>query len=314
MLIVPYQLEELKFAWCYRVYFRWRTHRGQPHAALVHLDQATLDALLRPYGIRVLEASADQTAGKMLASLLPHETVAGCASKAKGRVSKWLREAAHLQTLQTLLSRGYFACTTGKPTAEAVDRYLSEQGAHHGYLSRACPPVFVERYPITPADEQRLSAQHAVTVLKLHIVLSTWRRKGVFGQAEGEAVAARWRQMQQEWQTFLEKVSFVPDHVHVAMRIHPNVSPARVAFNMMNAAQDLLWEEFAESVLQAAIGRLWQPSAYIGSYGNLQSAAIGTYVRRWDSSEKRETTPGKPGASPLAKSVKLPRASRGHRL
>ncbi len=282
MRILPYQLEELDFAWCCRVYYRWRTHRGQAQAALAQLDQVTLDAMLQPYGIRILEANADPTAVKMLASLLPHETVAGCASRAKGRVSKWLREIARLQTSQKLLSRGYFACTTGKPTAEAVDRYLSEQGTHHGYASRARPPVFIERYPITPADEQRLSAQHAVMVLKLHIVLSTWRRKGVFGRPEGEAVAARWRQMQHEWQTFVEKVSFVPDHVHVAIRIHPNASPARLVFNMMNAAQDLLWEAFTEPVLRAAVDRLWQPSAYIGSYGNLQSAAMATYVRRWE--------------------------------
>lgn len=282
MLIRPYQLEELKFAWCYRVYYRWGTHRTRPQMVLAQLDQVALDAMLQPYGIRILEATADQTAVKMLASLLPNETVAGCASKAKGRVSKWLHEAAGFQTSQRLLGRGYFACTTGKSTAEAVEQYLSEQCSHHGYASRPRAPIFVQRYPITPADERRLAAQHAVTILQLHVVLSTWQRKGVFGRAEGDAVAARWRQMQDEWQLFIEKVSFVPDHVHLAIRIHPKVSPTRLVLNMLNAAQELLFEEFAEPVIRAGIDRLWQPSAYVGSYGNSESAAIAAYVRRWE--------------------------------
>ncbi len=282
MLIKPYQIEELKFAWCHRVYYRWRTHQGQAQPALAQLDQVTFDAMLQPYGIRILEATADETAVKMLASLLPDETVAGGAGKAKGRTSKWLRENAGLQTSRKLLSRGYFACTTGKSSAEAVDRYLSSQGTHHGYALRARPPVFVERYPFTPADQLRLTARHAVTVLQLHVVLSTWRRKGVFGQVEGDAVTARWRQMQDEWQAFVEKVSFVPDHVHLAVRIHPKVSPAGLVLSMMNTAQELLWEEFAEPVIRAGIDRLWQSSAYIGSYGDSESAAIAAYVRRWE--------------------------------
>ena len=125
--------------------------------------------------------------------------VAACAGKAKGRVSKWLREELELGEPQRLLSRGYFACTTGPSNAEAVERYLDEQSEHHGYACRAKPPVFVQRYPLTPADEQRLSTQHAVTILRPHVVLCTWRRKGVFGRAEGEAIATRWRQF--TWQS-----------------------------------------------------------------------------------------------------------------
>ena len=108
----------------------------------------------------------------------------------------------------------------------------------------------MQRYPITPADEQRLSTQHAVTILQLHVVLSTWRRKGVFGPAEGEAIAARWRQMQDELAMAVEKVSFVPDHVHLAVRIHPSVSPATTVVALMNTAQERMWSDFPERSLR----------------------------------------------------------------
>ena len=282
MLIQAYQLDELKFAWCYRVYYRWRTHRASPRPALARLDQATLDRLLQPYGIHVLEVTASETDVKVLASLLPGETVAGCAGKAKGRVSKWLREELELREPQKLLSRGYFACTAGPSSAEAVERYLDEQSEHHGYAARAKPPVFVQRYPLTAADEQRLSTRHTVTILRLHLVLSTWRRKGVFGRAEGEAVAKRWREMQDELAVALEKVSFVPDHAHLAVRFHAKVSPAIMVAALMNASQERMWSDFPDAVVRAGVERLWQPSAYVGAFGELESAKIAAYVRQWE--------------------------------
>lgn len=288
MLIQPYQLDELRFAWCYRVYCRWQTHRRRPQPALARLDTAALDGMLRPYRIHVLEATAEETGVRMLASLAPDETVAACVGKAKGRVSKWLREQLKLRNAAKLLSRGYFACTTGKSSADAVARYLDAQGEHHGYAARVRPPVFVERYSMTAADQARLQPQHGVTHLQVHLVLATWRRKGVFGRAEGKAVAARWRQMQDELKIFLEKVSFVPDHVHLAVHVHPQVSPARLVVAMMNAAQALCWADFEVTVIRAGVERLWEPSAYVGAYGDLESKKIAAYIRQWEAGEGRE--------------------------
>ena len=51
MFSQPYQLEEIGFACCFRVYYRWRTHRARPCPALAALDRETLGSLLHPYGI-----------------------------------------------------------------------------------------------------------------------------------------------------------------------------------------------------------------------------------------------------------------------
>jgi hypothetical protein len=50
----------------------------------------------------------------------------------------------------------------------------------------------------------------------------------------------------------------------------------------MNAAQELPWRDFADSVIHAGVERLWQTSAYIGAYGDLESAKIASCVRRWE--------------------------------
>jgi REP element-mobilizing transposase RayT len=66
-------------------------------------------------------------------------------------------------------------------------------------------------------------------------------------------VAHCWRALEAEQRFALRKVSFVPDHAHPAVRCHPSVSPAGLVAALMNAAQRLLWEKFAEAVIRAGI-------------------------------------------------------------
>lgn len=212
MLIQPYSREELRFAYCYRVYLRWRTHRAKPCPLLAKLDRAVLSEIASEFGIHILESASDTTDLLVLASLKPDETISACTGKLKGRVSKWLRAALQLSQPSDLLSRGYFACTVGKSTGEAVEQYLGQQSEHHGYAERALPPVFVESYDLSAANQARISPQHAVTVAQFHLVLATRGRRGVFGSQEGRAVAAAWRELQTGLNVALIKVSFLPDH------------------------------------------------------------------------------------------------------
>jgi len=137
-------------------------------------------------------------------------------------------------------------------------------------------------------DEERLKAKHAVTHLQHHMVLATWRRKGVFGRQAGEDVAGCWKNLLSDKPAALVKVSFVPDHVHVALRVHPAVSPAGLILQLMNSAQELMWSTFADSVIRAGVARLWQPSAYLGSYGDVESSRVSSYVKQWKKETEQE--------------------------
>jgi putative transposase len=281
MFIQPYLRNELHFAYCYRVYLRWRTHRARPLAPLAELDQAVLESIAGKYGIHVLEFASNATDLLALVSLKPEETISACTSKLKGQVSKWLREAQQLTQPTEQLSNGYFACTVGKSPREAVEQYLSRQSEHHGYAERALPPIFVESYELSEEDEARISPNHLVVVAQFHLVLATRWRRGVFGSQEGRAVADEWRKLQTSLRAALIKVSFLPDHVHLAIRAHPLVSPANLVVELMNSAQQVIFERFAGAILQARVERLWQPSAYIGSYGDLTSPQIRKYIHNF---------------------------------
>jgi REP element-mobilizing transposase RayT len=277
MRLYTYQPHEIHFAFCYRVFFSWRTYRALPLTALPTLQRSTLHALLQPYNIRVLECVTNATELKCIVSLTPTETISACASKLKGRVSKWLRDELRLTQPELLLSKGYFACTTGKSRSKIVERYLSLQAKHHGYSNRILPPIFVEQYRLSPEDKVRISPNHAMVIAKFHLVFSTTGRQGIFGSTQGRRIAQEWIRVQAELHFALLKVSFVPDHVHVALQSHPAVSPAGIAAALMNAAQQVLVNE----MMQAGVNRLWMNSAYIGSYGDLANAQIRTYMGRW---------------------------------
>ncbi len=281
MFIQPYLREELRFAYCYRVYLRWRTHRARPLTPLAELDQAVLANIADRYGIRVLECASNATDLLALVSLKPEETISACTGKLKGQVSKWLREAQQLTQPAEQLSNGYFACTVGKSPREAVEQYLSRQCEHHGYAERALPPIFVESCELSEEDEARISPNHSVVVAQFHLVLATRWRRGVFGSREGRAVADEWRKLQKSLRAALIKVSFLPDHAHLAIRAHPAVSPADLAVELMNSAQQVIFDRFADAVLQARVERLWQPSAYIGGYGDLTSPQIRKYIHNF---------------------------------
>jgi putative transposase len=296
VFVQPFLLDELRFAYCYRVFLRWRTHRAKPNPALPGLDRSALATLANEFGIHLLESAANETDLLALVSLKPEETISACTGKLKGRVSKWLREAMQLTAPTDLLSRGYFGCTTGKSARAAVEEYLSTQAEHHGYKNRVVSPTHVESFALEAAEEARLTPAHAAVVAQYHIVLATRGRRGVFGSTESRAVIEAWRQKQANWQLALRKVSFLPDHVHIALRAHPAVSPAALTLELMNAAQRVVFEQFPEVVLQARVERLWQPSAYVGSYGEVTSPEMRKYIENWVG--KHATAPALPEAPP----------------
>lgn len=282
MLIHPYSLAELKFAWTYHVYICTRTYRRQLQAELAKLCCEQLNQMLAPYSIQVLEFVSTEQEFRMLLSLVPGESVKAAVSKLKGRISQWLNSHKLSAGKSKVLARGYFAATSGKSTTELVANYLEKQGSHHGYDRRPRPPVYVQTYTATERSQSVLETNHARTRLKFHIVLSTEKRRGVFGADSGRAIADCWKSLENEQKIFVSKVSFVPDHVHLAVEVHSTVSPAELVVVLMNSAQELMWQQFSNDVIFSRVHRLWQSSAYIGSFGDLTSNALVAFLKNWE--------------------------------
>lgn len=279
MRMQAYTPAELHFAWCNRILIRCRSHRCRPIAQLDSLTTEILADLLKPYGIHLLEFAKASNEFQAMLSLTPNESTSTAASKTKGRISKWLSSQQPDSSERPKLARGYFAVTLGEPVSESIEHYLGQQSEHHGYDRRARPPVYVQSFTHTDEERRMLATDHASTVLRYHFVLATWYRRGVFTDETGRLVTERWRDLQRGY--LIDKVSFVPDHVHLALTLHPVQSPASVVATLMNAAQEMMWDRYGHVLIQSAVERLWQPSAYIGSFGALSSKAIKSYMHRW---------------------------------
>lgn len=284
-MLRSYQSSELSFAWSYVTYFRWKTHRNRTNPHLDRLDQPTLDGIAQRYGIRVLEANTNSKEAVLMASLGPDESVSTCVSKLKGQTTKWLREAMGLDSPARLLSRSYFACSIGKNTRQAVEAYLAKQPRHHGYADRARPPVFVKEYPLSGADEERLQPKHGRALIELHVCLSTLQRVGVFGSRTGEALADHWEGLGPAESHALRRISIVPDHTHLALRIHPAVVPSSLILRLMNSSQEFLFRSHREEVLAAKLPQIWHPGAYLGTYGDVEAGRVKRYIREWEGDE-----------------------------
>lgn len=285
MFLPPVNAPDLNLAFTYKVYLRWHTHRLRLLSALAELSLAEAQEFAEPVGIKILELRADERNLLMLVSLLPTESVSVCASKLKGRLSKWLRMRSGLSEAESLLGRGYFACTSGHNTKADVTGYLDKQPAHHGYARRVLPPVFIKEWAPAPADDERLNPAHAMAALQFHVVLAVANRHGVFGDESGPVIAEDWRILGNEEKFSLLKVSFVPDHIHVAVRTHPAVVPVNLVARLMQSAQERMLRDFPEHLIQAELSRLWPNGAYLGSYGDITSKRVRGYIQRWEAGQ-----------------------------
>jgi REP element-mobilizing transposase RayT len=289
MLIQPFRLEELRFAYCNRVFFRTCSHRRKRIESLANLTVEAIQPHLDSYNIHALEFESTESEIQGLLSLQPTDSIAAAMSKAKGRISKWLTEHQSLEAphaKQKHLAVGYFALTVGQSNAAAIDDYLNKQSEHHGYPRRVRPPIYVRSIDHSESELIALQADHAVTKLRYHLVLATEYRRGVFTDDASQQVTEQW--LKQQAKFTLDKVSFLPDHVHIATSIHPSMAPAAVAEVLMNSAQELIWNRFPSLAVKARIERLWQPSGYIGSFGNLSSPAVKAYMRNWAESQSKD--------------------------
>jgi putative transposase len=192
------------------------------------------------------------------------------------------RELQLLTTPAKSFGGGYFAATVGDNTSPELAHYLDRQGTHHGYDQRANPPVWTQTWPFAGADHAALQTAHAVTVLSWHLVFSTWNRQGVFTRQAGQAVCDCWERYQADWRIRLQKVSVLPDHIHIALRSHPTVVPAELVLEMLNRSQELVRERFGQLVVQAGIPRVWKPGAYTGSFGDITKVHVRNYLRQWE--------------------------------
>jgi putative transposase len=206
-------------------------------------------------------------------SMRPSQLISDALKRLKGRSSSAICQEFGLAP--PLWARGYLARSAGRVRVQAVNRYLANQAEHHGYSTRALPPIFRFR-----ATEPRiLATAHASFDLTHHLVLATRFRKGVFDSKTGEALVNYWIKVAARRGFAVDQATVLPDHVHLLVRITPKMSVEQAALSLMNNGQYFLAKHFPVALFEAKIDQLWQPSAYVGTCGELPTALLKAFLR-----------------------------------
>ncbi|HXU37066.1 MAG TPA: IS200/IS605 family transposase [Blastocatellia bacterium] len=276
------QVEPFKeISWAFQLHYHicFRTHRRKPifddQQRTVALAEA-LSELCTMNDVHLIEKDFQPEHVQLVLSLRPSQLISYVLKRLKGRSSAALCREFELSP--PLWARGYLARSAGSVRIQAVKLYIESQAEHHGYAKRPLPPVFKFR----AKEPDVLATAHSTFDLNHHLVLATRFRRGVFGSKSGEALVDYWTKVAARHGFAIDQATVLPDHVHLRVRITPKISIEQVALSLMNNGQYFVARHFPLAIVAAKIDQLWQPSAYVGTCGELTTALLKAFMNSGD--------------------------------
>jgi len=275
-------LEPLKtISWAYQLhyYLCFRTRRCQ--SVFIAPEQVeALDAALREicerHDYHLLQSKVYPDHLRCLLSLRSAQAISKVIQTIKANSARII--GAQFNLRPPLWGRGFLARSVGRVRIGVVKEYISGQAEHHGYNKRVRPPV--SRY----SDEEpaELTAEHASFDLNHHLVFATRYRRGAFDSTLGEALIQYWRRVASARGFAIDRVTIVPDHTHLLVRIAPKMSVEECALSLLNNGQHFVGRHAPEALIQAEIEQLWQASAYAGTTGKITTALVKAFLSERD--------------------------------
>jgi putative transposase len=256
---------------CFRTNRRRNLFAGNGRIALL---ADSLTEICDRHDYHLLEAEPHTDHLRCLLSLRPNHDISNVIQTVKTNLSR--ESCAALALTPPVWERGYLARTVGRVRIRAVRKYLDGQAEHHGYASRLRPPVF--RYlACVPVS---LKAAHAAFDLNYHLVFATRFRRAIFDSRIGGELGAHWLKVAEKRGFAIDRMTVLPDHVHLLVRTVPKMSIEACALSLMNNAQHWLAQRFAPVLVKEKVDQLWQASAYAGTSGEVTTALMKWFLRR----------------------------------
>jgi REP element-mobilizing transposase RayT len=265
-MILP-RFTNLSWAFQLHYYLCFRTHRRRPLVvASVH---EIISEICAHHDYHLLECQTQSDHVRTIISLKPADAIAKVTQTIK------INSSRELPMAKPAWARGYLARSTGRMRIETVRQYLDQQAKHHNYESRILPPVSSFRAP----QVRLLHSAHASFDLSDHLVFATRKRKGVFTSVMGKALTEYWLKVAVTREFAIDQISFVPDHVHLVVRIVPKMNIEECALSLMNNGQHFISKHYPHVFVECGIDQLWEASAYAGTCGDFTTALLKSWLR-----------------------------------
>jgi REP element-mobilizing transposase RayT len=273
MLLEP--LESISWAYQLHYYLCFRTRRAAAvFTTPEHIE--ALDSALREicerHDYHMLQSKVYPDHLRCLLSLRPTQRISKVIQTIKANSARLFNTQFALTP--PLWGRGYLARSVGRVRIGVVKQYISGQAEHHGYEKRLRPPV--SRY--SAEETVMLTAAHGSFDLNHHLVFATRYRRGVFDSTLGKVLIRYWQQVASESGFALDRVTLLPDHKHLLVRIAPKMSIEECALALLNHGQQFVGQQMPEALVQARIKQLWQASAYTGTIGKVTTALVKAFL------------------------------------
>jgi REP element-mobilizing transposase RayT len=191
------------------------------------------------------------------------------AQRLKGRLDHALRKCGS----NTSFSRKVSLRAFGHNRTAVVDRYVRDQLDHVDLADpryRQTLESVAVNDPTVDLSAPAVSS-HGRYWYGLHVVFVVASRYRVGEQRFLDRLRARIRDASAGKGCALKRVAIMPDHMHLALRGNPKLSPAEIAVGLQ------------EATAEVAGCRLWDDEFYVGTFGDYDHGAVkgaGSGIRR----------------------------------
>jgi putative transposase len=121
-------------------------------------------------------------------------------------------------------------------------------------------------------------ARTCVYNVNYHIVWSVKYRRNVLKGGVEKRFKEVLKKVADDKEFIIQTMEVMPDHVHLFVSAHPKISPSYIVKMSKGITGRLLLKEFP--LLQEKLwdGKLWNPSYYLETVGNISEATVEKYI------------------------------------
>ncbi|MGH9840474.1 MAG: IS200/IS605 family transposase [Blastocatellia bacterium] len=269
--------------WAYQVhyylnYLSFRTHRRRAHFAEPVCAEKLAEIvaeICQRHEYHLLESKTHADHFRCLLSLRPEHDLSTVVGKIKANAARECGLQLRQYNLAApIWARGFLARSVGRINLSIVKQYIEHQAEHHGYARRHRPPVY--RYRADQPAE--LSAAHTCFDLNHHVVVSTRYRASVFDSMMGQVLGEYWLKVATKYGFTIDRLTIVPDHAHLLVRTVPKLNLETCVSALMNNGEYFICKHYPLALTNEGIDQLWQPSAYVGTCGEVSTALVKAWL------------------------------------
>jgi REP-associated tyrosine transposase len=243
------------------------------------LVQRTIAEVCERERYHLLESQMRPDHLKLLLSLRPNQAVSRVVKMLKGNVGREYGLSCpgglSSQSASRLWAKGYFAATSGKVNLDLTRAYVENQAPHHGYKGEWSQRLrFRNEQFKSPAFE----IAHCLAILNYHVVLATQDRIPLFDEKIAGKLFPYILKIGERHSFAIDRVTFMPDHVHLLLQAIPGVSIEQCVLALMNNTQQWMLKHYRGALKETNAWDVWRPSFYAGSVGEYSTAQVKRFL------------------------------------